>query len=431
MVKSKLNGILQNNLVKSVLVVAGGTAGAQAIGLLFIPFITRIYGPEIYGVLGVFISLSSVLTTLAALAYPVAIVLPESDKAAKALIKLSILISMIISSTVLIVFLLGGKQIITILGIESLSSLVFFIPLVMFIASLQDIAQQWLIRKKQFKGIASVSMIHAFINQGLQVLAGLHTPLANVLIGIYTIAITIRTVLTSYIGKRISSVSKNEVELSVSLKKIAYQYRDFPFYRAPQVILNSASQSLPILMLTAFFGPAYAGFYTLTRTVLGLPSTLLGSSVQSVFYPHFNQAVLSKVKTFPIITKATVALAVIGVWPFLIVILFGPFLFGLVFGEEWRQAGQYAQWLSFWLFFNMINRPSISSIPIFRMQKWFLYYEFLSIIFRAIGIYIGFFYFTDALAAVAVFSVISAFLSIIIMVKMFFVSINFDKDLIS
>lgn len=428
MIKNKLQKVWQNRLVKSVLMVASGTAGAQAIGMILIPFITRTYGPEVYGTLGAFLALTSVLTTLAGLAYPVAIVLPKSDNKAKALVKLSVLITTVISIVIFIILLLAGDWIMPKLAATSLMSFMFLIPLLMFFSACQDIAQQWLIRKKAFRGIANVSILHAIINNGSQAVAGLFAPLAGVLIGIYITATGIKLMLTSYIGKKITRASNTEVEEKISLKEVAYEYRDFPMYRAPQVVLNSASGSLPVLMLTAFFGPAAAGFYTLTRTVLGLPSMLLGASVQSVFYPHFNEAVLAKTKTLPLLVKATAALAAIGIWPFITVILFGPFLFEFVFGAEWREAGRYAQWLSVWLFFSLINRPSVSSIPVFRMQRWFLGYEIGSVILRAAVIYVGFFYFADDLAAVAVFSIAGAVLSIWLTIKTFFAASKFDKE---
>lgn len=431
MIKNKLQKIWQNRLVKSVLLVASGTAGAQAIGMAFIPFITRTYGPEVYGMLGAFIALTGVLTTLAALAYPVAIVLPKSDNTAKALVKLSLLIAASISLVILIVLWLAGDWIMPRLAAASLIDFVFFIPLVMFLTACQDIAQQWLIRKKAFKGIANVSIAHSLFNYGSQALAGVYAPLAGVLISIHTLAIAIRSVLTAYIGKKVTVTSDIVKQENISLRKVAYEYRDFPLYRAPQVVLNAVSQSLPILMLTAFFGPASAGFYTLTRTVLSLPSTLLGSSVQSVFYPHFNEAVLASNKTLPLLIKATAALAAIGIWPFLIVILLGPFLFEFIFGEEWQEAGKYAQWLSVWLFFGLINRPSVSSIPVFRMQRWFLGYEVGSVILRAIAIYLGFFYFSSALTAIAVFSTVGAILNIYLIVSTFFAAKRFDQEQIA
>lgn len=428
MIKSRLRKIWRNRLVKSVLVVASGTAGAQAIGMAFIPFITRTYGPEVYGTLGAFIALTGILTTLVALTYPVAIVLPKSDDTAKGLVKLSILIAIGISLIVFIVLWLAGGWIMPKLGVASLSGFIYFIPLVMFLTACQNISQQWLVRKKAFKSIANISIVHSLINYGSQALVGIYAPLAGVLIGIHTLAIAIRSILTGYIGKKIIDTPANKKRKNISLKKVAYEYRDFPLYRAPQAVLSAASQSLPVLMLTAFFGPASAGFYALTRTALGLPSTLLGSSVQSVFYPHFNEAVLDKQKTLPLLIKATAVLAVIGIWPFILVILLGPFLFNFVFGQEWQQAGRYAQWLSIWLFFVLISRPAISAIPVFKMQRWFLGYEVISSAMRVASLILGFVLFSKDIVAVALYSVVGALIYFCLILKVFLSAKYFDNE---
>ena len=94
----------------------------------------------------------------------------------------------------------------------------------------------------------------------------------------------------------------------VSLKKLAKRYRDFPLFRAPQVFLNAISQSLPVLMLTSFFGPAVAGFYSIGRTVLAIPSTLIGKSVGDVFYPRISEAAHNGENLTKLIKKATLSL---------------------------------------------------------------------------------------------------------------------------
>ena len=107
---AKIKNLTQSKFVRSVILVAGGTAGAQAIAMAFMPFITRLYSPEIFGLLGAFIAITAVVSPIAALAYPVAIVLPESDDEAKSLAKLSILIALIIASILaLFLFLMGSR----------------------------------------------------------------------------------------------------------------------------------------------------------------------------------------------------------------------------------------------------------------------------------------------------------------------------------
>src|SRR5699024_9309969 len=108
----------------------------------------------------------------------------------------------------------------------------------------------------------------------------------------------------------------------------------------------SISQGLPTIVLAGYFGPASAGFYSVSRMVLGAPSQLIGKSVGDVFYPRINEAALNKENISNLIKKATLILALIGIIPFGLVILIGPNLFSFVFGNEWSVAGEYARWIA-------------------------------------------------------------------------------------
>ena len=56
--------------MRSVAVVTSGNAGAQAITLASAPFITRLYGPEAFGVLGAYMAVVTIASPVVALAYP-------------------------------------------------------------------------------------------------------------------------------------------------------------------------------------------------------------------------------------------------------------------------------------------------------------------------------------------------------------------------
>src|SRR5699024_7196364 len=97
-----------------------------------------------------------------------------------------------------------------------------------------------------------------------------------------------------------------------SIKYLAKKYYDFPVYRAPQVLLNGVSMSLPVLMLTTFFGPVSAGFYTLSRTALSAPTQLIGKAVGDVFYPRISEAAHKKEDITGILIKSTISLFLVG-----------------------------------------------------------------------------------------------------------------------
>ncbi len=80
---------LERKFVRDVAVVITGTAGAQAVAIAFAPFIARLYGPEAFGLLGAFLAIVTILSPVAALTYPIAIVLPKEDAEARNIARLS------------------------------------------------------------------------------------------------------------------------------------------------------------------------------------------------------------------------------------------------------------------------------------------------------------------------------------------------------
>jgi O-antigen/teichoic acid export membrane protein len=406
----------KNPFIRNVATLATGTALAQGIAMFFAPIITRLYGPESYGLLGVFLSIVTILTPIVALSYPIAIVLPKKDSDAKKLIRLSIYVGLFMTSLISMVFLFFHQSIIRILQLENIASFLFLIPLVLLFNVGLQVTQQWMIRKKLFNIKAKVTAAHAFIVNSVKVGIGFFYPFAVVLVSIATFGYFLQTMMLffgirSFKTTNIKKDNLKENDETLSIKQLASKHKDFPLFRAPQVFLNAISQSLPVLLLASFFGPASAGFYALCRTILALPSNLLGQSVQDVFYPKITEAAHNKENTTRLIVKATLGLSVVGFLPFALVVGFGPLLFGFVFGAEWLAAGNYARWLALWLFTAFINRPSVAAIPVLNLQKHFLIYEIISIVLRVTALMIGFYLIQNDIIAIMLFSIAGVILN--------------------
>lgn len=419
MIQGNISSFIQRGIkskfVRNVATVASGTAAAQAITMAFAPVITRLYGPEAFGLLGVFMALVTIVKPIAALTYPIAIVLPKDDDDAKGLAKLSFYIALAIPALVTIGFLYGGEWLLAMLGSESIAPYVLLVPLSMFFAANMQIAQQWLIRKKQFNITARISVLQSLIINSAKAGIGWINPAGAVLIVLATVGYALHAVML-WVGiersKSFQNILTSDCHPKVNLRLLAKRHYDFPLYRAPQNLINAASQSLPVLMLSAFFGPTAAGFYTLGKTVMGMPSILIGQSVGDVFYPRITEAAHNGENLPQLILKATVSLAVVGFVPFGFVVAFGPWLFGLVFGKEWIVAGEYARWLALWLYFGFLNRPSVASIATLSLQGFFLVYELLSVFARVIALVVGFYLFSSDIVAISLFSVVGLLLNI-------------------
>jgi len=426
--KNTILKFIKKPSIRNVFILASGTAIAQVINMLFSPLITRLYGPEAYGVMGTFTAIVQIIGPIAALSYPIAIVLPKYDKEAKKIVKLSFFITLINTLIISFLLVLFGDFIIDLFNIGSISQFLYLIPVALFSAGIYQIIQQWLVRKNRFQISAKANLLEtAFVNIG-KLTTGLFYPHASILVFFTAFRQGLRAVLMYVFSgkeklKEIFSLTDNVKD---SILTQAKKHRDFPLYRAPEVTLSAVSSNTPVLLLTSFFGPAAAGFYSIARSVLGIPSTLIAKSVGDVFYPRVSKAAQNRQQIAPLIIKATFYLALIGLIPYGIIMLFGPWLFSLVFGQDWAIAGQYARWVSLWSFFNFINRPSVQSLPVIDAQKFQLIFTTSKLIITSLALLIGFFVFNSDIIAIALFGITGGLSYLTLIIITIFKSKKFD-----
>ena len=370
----------------------------------------------------------AVSTPITALTYPIAIVLPKKHEDAMGLVKLSTGLAIAISSLTMVILLMWGVTFANFLNAVEIAPYLWLIPLSMLFAALCQIATQWLIRHKQFRIMARAAIVQSALVNLTKAGAGFVYPLGGVLIAIQACSQGLLAFLL-WLGVRQSKLQKttSNDKSRTPIRELAYRHRDFALFRAPEWVIGAASQSLPVLMLTAFFGPVSAGFYTLGRAVMEIPAGLIGKSVGDVFYPRISEAANSGDKIYPLVRKATFLLAAAGFLPFAIVIAIGPWLFTFVFGAEWIAAGEYARWLAVWMFFGFTNNPSVKVIPIVNAQAFQLLYTIITIILRLGALTFAYLTFNTDISVIIVFSIIGGLFNIFLMLVVFNKCKKFDR----
>lgn len=407
-IRELIENIRQRPFVRNVATIAAGTAVSQVIAILAAPVLTRLYGPEVYGVFGVFSSVVALFSIVGALSYPIAIVLPKQEGDALELIKVSLLLGVVISLLCTGVLYVYGAKIFWLLNAEKITAFMYLIPLAMYLAVLGSVLQQWLIRKKAFSVVAKYGAVTTLLASGVKIVFGLISPTAIVLV-LTNLAGGIVSAGLTFFGWRRHASLQRAGQLNHSHRKaseLLKEYKDFPLLRTPQIFINALSQSLPVLLLSTYFGAEAAGHYTIVITVLGVPAGLIGSSVYSVFYPRVSEIVSNGENVRALIIKATKGVALLGAVPLLVIVLFGPKLFSFVFGPQWAHAGVYAQWLAPWMFLQYVNKPAVAAIPALRLQGGLLLYELFSTGSKIFALWAGFILFKSDVLAVAFFSVV-------------------------
>lgn len=414
--------MVRSRLLRNIVTVVSGTAGAQALTLAFMPVITRIFGPENYGVLGVFMGLAMMLIPVAALCYPTSVVLPRRDSDALGLVKLSLMMAALVSGLLGIFLLLAGDWFAQVLSVEAATPYFLLLPAVTFAGAALETAQQWLFRKQLFKVTAKASVLYSLVHNSIRSLAGLVSPTAAVLVvttGFGPALHSLMLLIGIRKGPPLQAMPDIEKRKQpVRFRDLAWRYRDFPRFRAPQMLINTVSQNLPTLVLAAYFGPAAAGFFALTKQALTMPTHLVGKSVADVYYPKLARSIERGEPITGTVMKAVAGLAAVGLAPFALVFAMGPWMFATVFGEEWRAAGEYARWMALAEYAVFISRPCTVAVPALGLQKLSLIFEICSTTLRVAALFFGAAVLNEQIGTVMAFSAASIviYLSLIFIV---------------
>ena len=97
-------------------------------------------------------------------------------------------------------------------------------------------------------------------------------------------------------------------------------------------------------------------------------------------------------------------------------------MFGLIFGEEWREAGDYTRHLIPWLSLVYLNTPMTVLVNIIGEQDKYLYYEIALLVARVIAISAGKLVFDDALVTICLFAYVSFIFNIYLSYYLFYQS---------
>ena len=165
-----------------------------------------------------------------------------------------------------------------------------FVPIALFLSVWLEIEQQWLIRKKRFGEIAKVAVVQAFLINSSKIGIGLFSATATVLISLTAVGSAMHAALlfkTARINEPFFGL--NPIKYSGnSFMSLAKKYSDFPIYRTPQIFFNAVSPRLPVIMLASFFGASTAGFYTLARLAMAMPSSSSSNGMATMTGPKIS-----------------------------------------------------------------------------------------------------------------------------------------------
>jgi len=408
-VKEFALGLRKSIFFKNVFIVMSGTAGAQAVAFLMSPIISRLYAPPDFGILGSFNSILMVISAGVTLNYSQAIMLPHKKEDAINLLVLSCTSALVISTLCLAISCLRSEFFQGLLNFPNAWFLLILI-LAILISGLNKSLQSWSVRVKAFKYTSASQVVRSISSSGAQVGLGYMqygakglvsaTILGNTLAGLSLL----RVVMPDLIALRHFIHWK-------SIKHVAKEYKDFPFYSAPREVLNALSRGLPVLLLNYYYGISVAGAYAFCIRIMSMPMSFVLQSLRQVLFQRASESYNQGGNLMALYLKTTGGLILLASIPSLVLFIWAPQLFSWVFGSQWFTAGEYARWLILWLAVMFCNLPSTLFAQIIRIQREAFLFDVVVLIARAGILIIGGMY-LSALRTVLLFSVLGSALNL-------------------
>jgi lipopolysaccharide exporter len=334
------------SFVKHVGTLVTGTGFAQAVTLAGTLILARLFAPDAFGLLALYVTLVSFLSVLGGGRYELAIMLPETDAEAANVLYLSVVVAMGISLFCLVLVALVRVPVASLLGDPRMANWLWSVPAVLFISDAYQSLNYWCGRMKQFRRLAFSRVFQAIGTVACQLLLfALHVSSGFALIGGYIFGQLLATVLLLVqvlaSEARFLIVSYNPKSIRSTLK----EYRNFPFYKAPYSFISNAASQLVFVVLRVFSSLHVVGLYSLASRAIYLPVNLIAASMNQVFYEKAATE-LKEGRLEDFVTRV-LRVQILLATPVLVFVAFeARLLFGEILGSKWAAGGAYVVWLA-------------------------------------------------------------------------------------
>ncbi len=331
-------------LTRNAMVASSGHVASYAVMLLVTPLLTRLYAPADFGIFAIYTSFISLITLASTLRYDLAIPLPSDNATAGRLVVLATGACCLISLVAALLIGVAGRSLFTWFKAEGLADywLIFLVHLCA--AGCYEAIAGWMVRRGTFVPLARARFAVGAVSAVVQVAAAfLVGGYGGIVIGAASGSVAGALGLAAGLRKeRLPSGSLRPTDVWATARR----YRRFPQYSVASSLVQKMTILLAPLALAALYQPNVVGWFALANRTLIVPLSLVGVPLARVYMSEASrlhrhgQGNLRRLFSQTLRKQLLFAGLPLGA-----VALFAPWVFGITFGANWREAGIYCSLL--------------------------------------------------------------------------------------
>lgn len=349
-------------LLRSTLLLLAGGALAQALPLLLGPWLSRLYSPAEFGHYTVFAAVAANLAVVACGRFDFALPLVRDAADARDLMALCLRV-------------LGGVALLSagvalVLVANGLPRYWLVLPLTVAAAGAVQWLTLWATRAQRFAAL-SASRFTQYGGAALIQVGGGVAQLGTA--GLVAGPLLASSAALAWLRAPVPLGGWRSLwraGAAPGWRAAAREHREFPLLNTPHAFAGALQDTLAVALLVAWTGEAAAGYWGFGLRYLKAPASLVGAAVSQALYPRLVNAAPAEARAALLRVMAT--LAVIAAPLVLVLLVWGPDLFALAFGEPWREAGRLARALAPYIGLHFIAAPLAVVTLAWRAQAWAL-----------------------------------------------------------
>jgi len=400
-IKNYYKSLIDNKLYKNILVLFSGVFFARLVPFLLSPLLSRLYTPADFGGFSLVLITSALFSIAITGSYEYAILLPKNNIKAFHILIAAIFISLF--SALLFYSLFFLLKLLNISYLHGNSFYWFSLSVLVFslLQAFFRLLSYWQNRNEKYTKIATAtaskglitSPVQAFLKY-FQISQGLFWgELLGQFLQLALLAKSSFSDLSRYL--RFFSIK--------NARKLLIRYIKFPIFTLPSDLLNFVSAQLPIFMLAIFFTETTVGWYFFAHKLLSAPLNMLGNATSQVYLREIAAHKTNKAKIAEISFDIFRKIFTIGILPFSLLSIYGDIIFEFIFGNQWLIAGEYARFLSPWLFFALIFSPISAIFQVLEKQQIALISNLILLILRFASLFVGAYFLQNATISILLF----------------------------
>lgn len=393
--KSLGRRVWSSGFARHALTLGGGNAAAQIIMVAASPVLAWLYSPAAFGIFAIYTALMAVVAIVATLSYEQAVMLPRRHRQAACLLLFMLVLSPSVGFGLGLPLALVGQSVTTMVDMPSLAPWLWLLPISITLFGWYQALRYWSMRREAFADVARNAVLRTAVGMGLACLMGLYPPFPE--------APAAGLILSQIIGEGLgnlllaSRIYRRDRALIAwpgfrRVLAIAKRWRSLALPLAAGDAVAMCYSRLPVLAIASLFGPSATGLYAWAERFTVLPSQLVAAAIGDVFRQRATVEFHKSGRFDRLMRRTFVVTTILALPPYLIGMAVAPALFGWIFGQEWYQAGEFAQILLVGGLIAFVTTPVDKATVIFQRTNFILGWQVSRLVFKlaAVGAVVWF-----------------------------------------